>query len=173
MKYLFLHGLGQTASSWNRVLETLHHKADAFCPNLPDFLQGGPCGYPTLYEAFSSYCSHISESINLCGLSLGGILAMQYAIEHPEKVHSLVLIGTPYPMPRRLLRLQNAISRLMPTRMFANMGFQKQDFKHILETIKGTGHPMGGLFLWRPYVWGNSLPRRLYMVFFTARRMFS
>ena len=42
----------------------------------------------------------------MCGLSLGGILALQYAIEHPEHIHALALIGTQYTMPKTLLRIQ-------------------------------------------------------------------
>ena len=50
--------------------------------------------YDTLYRTLETYCEQFEEPLNICGLSLGGILAMQYAIEHPEKMNSLVLIGT-------------------------------------------------------------------------------
>lgn len=128
MKYLFLHGLGQTASSWDRVLDTLDCGADISHPELSDFLQDGPCSYAALYKAFSAYCGGIAGPVCLCGLSLGGILAMQYAMEHPGKVQALVLIGTQYVMPQKLLRIQNAVFRLMPKRIFAGMGFQKREF---------------------------------------------
>ena len=35
------------------------------------------------------------EKINLVGLSLGGILTIDYVEEFPEKVNSIILIGTP------------------------------------------------------------------------------
>ena len=35
----------------------------------------------------------IEEDICLCGLSLGGVLALNYAIEHPGKIKVLVLIA--------------------------------------------------------------------------------
>ena len=54
---------------------------------------------------------------------LGGILAMQYAIEHPEKMNSLVLIGTQYEMPKYLLKMQNLIFRIMPCSAFEKMGY--------------------------------------------------
>jgi len=66
---------------------------------------------------------------------LGGILSMQYAMERPEKVRSLVLIGTQYTMPRRLLRVQNAVFHLMPKRSFARTGFQKQDLIHFCRSM--------------------------------------
>ena len=44
--------------------------------------------------------------LNLVGLSLGGLLALNYAVQHPAQINSLVLIGTPYEIPKRLLKLQ-------------------------------------------------------------------
>lgn len=126
MTYLLLHGLGQTAASWDRVRDTLVCGAEAVCPDLPELLGDGPCRYDTLYAAFSACCDGISGPVSLCGLSLGGILAMQYAMEHPAKVCSLVLIGTQYVMPKRLLKLQNAVFRLMPKGAFTGTGSQKQ-----------------------------------------------
>lgn len=128
MTYLFLHGLGQSAASWDRVLGTLHCEGETLCPELSGFLQDGPCSYAVLYQAFSAYCDGVSGPVSLCGLSLGGMLAMQYAIERPERVSSLVLIGTQYTTPKRLLRVQNAVFRVMPKRAFAGAGFQKADF---------------------------------------------
>ena len=63
----------------------------------------------------------------MCGLSLGGVLALQYAAEHPARVASLVLIGTPYRIPHRMLALQSAIFRLLPKCAFRQMGFSKAD----------------------------------------------
>lgn len=135
MTHLFLHGLGQTAASWDRVLKALPVGMDAVCPELSRLLEDGPCRYDRLYSALASRCDGIPGPVGLCGLSLGGILSMQYAMERPEKVRSLVLIGTQYTMPRRLLRVQNAVFHLMPKRSFARTGFQKQDLIHLCRSM--------------------------------------
>lgn len=128
MKYILLHGLGQTSSSWNKTVAVMSEKWDIVCPNLADWLyDNSPC-YETLYKALERYCEQFDEPLSLCGLSLGGILAMQYSIEHSEKVHSLVLIGTQYTMPKNLLNIQNILFRFMPSSMFSKIGFQKSDF---------------------------------------------
>ena len=44
-------------------------------------------------------CFESLTDICLCGLSLGGVLALNYAIEHPEKIKGMVLIATQYKMP--------------------------------------------------------------------------
>ena len=80
MTYLFLHGLGQTAASWDRVLKALPVGMDAVCPELSRLLEDGPCRYDRLYSALASRCDGIPGPVGLCGLSLGGILSMQYAM---------------------------------------------------------------------------------------------
>ncbi len=135
MTYLFLHGLGQTAASWARVLKALPVGMDAVCPELSRLLEDGPCRYDRLYSAFASHCDGIPGPVGLCGLSLGGMLAMQYTIAHPEKVSSLVLIGTQYAAPKRLLRVQNAVFHLMPKRAFAQTGFQKQNLIQLCNSM--------------------------------------
>lgn len=128
MTYVFLHGLGQTAASWVRVRSALALNEPAACPELTSLMGNGPHTYTALSDSFAAYCEAISGPLRLCGLSLGGVLALEYTISHPEKVQSLVLIGTPYIMPKRLLQAQNAVFRLMPKRAFAATGFQKNDF---------------------------------------------
>lgn len=128
MTYLFLHGLGQTAASWDRVRSALALNEPADCPELASLMGDGPHTYTALSDSFAAYCGAISGPLRLCGLSLGGVLALEYSISHPEKVQSLVLIGTPYIMPKRLLQAQNAVFRLMPKGAFTSTGFQKNDF---------------------------------------------
>ena len=96
MAYIFIHGLGQTPESWNKVISNMSLTEKVMCPNLPVLVHGQECNYKNLYAAFCRYCETESDGMNLCGLSLGGILALNYAIDHPEKIKSLVLIGTQY-----------------------------------------------------------------------------
>lgn len=135
MKDIFLHGLGQASSSWNRVVESIDNPADVLCPDLAFLLHGREVNYSNLYMAFSEYCAELSEPLNICGLSLGGILALQYCIEHPDKINALVLIGTQYVMPKRLLRFQNAVFRFLPNGAFKDMGFGREDFINLSKSM--------------------------------------
>lgn len=128
MKTIFMHGLGQNASSWQKTLEEIKMTDDIICPELTELLKGKAVNYENLFSEYSGFCDRQEGEMNLCGLSLGGILAMNYAIHHPEKIHSLVLLGVQYKMPRKLLAFQNAVFQLMPNSMFAQMGFGKKDF---------------------------------------------
>lgn len=123
MKHIFLHGLGQTNASWQAVQKNL--KVEMDCPNLWE-LAGPSAGYQTLYEGFARWCGGSQEPCDLCGLSLGGILALDYAGHFPERVNSLVLISTPYEIPALLFGIQNLLFHLMPNRAFAGMGSSKE-----------------------------------------------
>ncbi len=135
MQYIFIHGLGQTPSSWDKTIEGMKSDVKIECPSLSDMLLYKDISYNELFNAFSSYCNKFSEPLNLCGLSLGGVLALHYAIDYPKRVQSLLLIGTQYKMPKHLLQFQNVLFRLMPKSMFLQMGFGKKDFIRLSKSM--------------------------------------
>lgn len=84
MKLIMLHGLGKTSSSWDETKKVLNTSDEILCPNLSEWLYDKPASYNTLYSELEKYCDKFDEPLNLCGLSLGGILAMRYCINHPD-----------------------------------------------------------------------------------------
>lgn len=127
MKKILIHGSGHKATSWNEVISYMEDDKEILCPNLSTILEGKEASYSNLYSAFIEYCNHFDEKINLCGLSLGGILALNYAIDFPDKVKTLVLIGTPYKVPKVMFSIQNIIFKLLPKSVFEKMAFNKID----------------------------------------------
>ena len=123
MKYVYLHGLGQDADSWNRVIEATEIKDNSVCLDLAELLKGKAATYSILYSVLSEICDKEQEDIVLCGLSLGSVLALNYVIDRPKKVKALVLIAAQYKMPAGLLKLQNALFRIMPQSMFQKNRF--------------------------------------------------
>ena len=93
MKYLYLHGLGQKPDSWNRVIKETKVSKSSCSLSLSEMLEGKSITYKELYLSFSSECDKENEEIVLCGLSLGAVLTLNYAIDHPDKVRALVLIA--------------------------------------------------------------------------------
>ena len=75
------------------------------------------------------------DKLNLCGLSLGGLLALNYAIQYPKKINSLVLIGTPFEIPKGLLKFQNFVFKLIPKSAFQSMGVSKKDFIRLSKSM--------------------------------------
>ena len=127
MKKIFIHGSGHKGTSWSETISYMKYNKDILCPDLSSILDGKEASYYNLYSAFSEYCNKIDGKINLCGISLGGILALNYTLDFPDKVQSLVLIGTPHKVPKIMFSIQNVIFKFLPQSIFDNMAFNKKD----------------------------------------------
>ena len=134
MENILIHGLGQDEKAWDKVVEELNN-IKVSCPNLFSLIKEEQMNYKNLYKAFSTYCNNKKENLNLCGLSLGGILAIDYAKQYPEKVNSLIIIGTPYDIPKNLFKLQNIIFKFMPKSTFTKMGCEKKAFIDLVNSM--------------------------------------
>ena len=135
MKYLYLHGLGQKPDSWDRAIKETKVSGSSISLSLAELSEGKDVTYKELYSAFSEVCDKEDEEIVLCGLSLGAVLALNYAIDHPDKIKALVLIAAQYKMPEKLLKFQNVLFRLMPNSMFKQTGFTKADVISLCGTM--------------------------------------
>lgn len=136
MKTVFLHGVGQDCTSWERTTAAMGSGADVLCPSFSEWLSGKEVCYANLYRALEEYCEPFNDPFCLCGLSLGGILALQYAIAHRDRVAALVLIGTQYQMPKRLLKLQNFLFCFLPNAAFQGTGFGKTDMRKLCRSMR-------------------------------------
>ncbi len=74
------------------------------------------------------YCAAFKEIINVYGLLLGGILGIQYTIEYPININSLVLIAIQCTMPKKLLKFQNINFHIMPNYIFKKNELNKKEF---------------------------------------------
>lgn len=136
MKNILIHGLGQNDTSWNMCKAELEKSNMGIeTPNLYSMIKTERAVYDVLLQRFTEYCNGFDERLNLCGLSLGGILALDYAKNFPEKINSIILIGVPYTIPKFLFKLQGVIFHLMPKQNFENMGIGKKDFISLVDSM--------------------------------------
>ena len=126
-KIILIHGSGHKSDSWGETVSHLDYRDNVLCPELSAILGGREAGYPSLYAAFAQYCGELGGPVHLCGLSLGGILALNCAIDSPERVRTLVLIGSPHKVPGAAFAFQNTVFRFLPKAMFAPMAFDKKN----------------------------------------------
>ncbi len=142
MKNILVHGLGQDETSWNEVKNQLNNNGiNVETPNLFSIVKNYQVNYENIYKTFSDYCNSFNEKINLVGLSLGGVLAIDYITEFPENINSLILIGTPYEIPKTIFTIQNIIYKFMPKRIFEKMGCPKKDIISLLDSMKNLSIP--------------------------------
>ena len=97
---LMIHGAGQRVSTWKRQLEILknHPKYNLIIPDLP----GHGASEGEGLRDIAGYEGFIEEFAGALGLgdiipvghSMGGAVAMVYALDNPQKVRASVLVGT-------------------------------------------------------------------------------
>jgi len=133
---IFVHGSGHKATSWEKTISCMTNNEDIVCPNLSSILEGKEASYENLYSSFVKYCNEFDGQIHLCGLSLGCILALNFALDFPQKVKTLVLIGTPYKVPKVAFSFQNIIFRFLPKSIFETMAFDKKNTFALGDTMK-------------------------------------
>ncbi len=125
MKIVFLHGLGQTSKDWDETIKR-SSDLDADCPELFS-LAKTDMSYPRILKGLERRYADEAEPFRICGISLGAMLALDYAIRHGDQVNSLILIGVQYKSPSLLIGFQNVLFRCMPQKAFESMGLPKND----------------------------------------------
>ena len=136
MTSILVHGSGHKDTSWSETISYMKSDKEILYPSLSSLLNGKEANYTNLYSSFTEYCNNVDGQIYLCGLSLGGILALNYALDFPEKVKALVLIGTPHKIPQFLFGIQNIIFRFLPKSLFEKTAFNKKDMFIFSNSIK-------------------------------------
>ena len=96
---VFVNGLGTNLHIW----DGLHEELPESWATLRYDLRGhglsevgvGPCGIPALSADLSELLDRLGvRSVVLCGLSLGGMIAQEFALTEPERVRGVCLCAT-------------------------------------------------------------------------------
>ncbi|WP_139820862.1 alpha/beta fold hydrolase [Krasilnikoviella flava] len=135
---MFLHGLGASPSSWDAQLTALPPGYTGFAPPVPGITGAARTPF-TVQGAARSLVDDLDarnlDRVHLCGLSLGAMTATQLALDHPDRVASLVLSGTQVRPNPVLMAVQRGVIRLLPERVAAGMGLTKADWLAVLRSI--------------------------------------
>lgn len=137
MNTVLLQGMGQSADAWSEVIEKLPEEMDILCPDL--FKRLIVTDRPVVYSEIRRDLRHelraLKEPVNLVGLSLGAILALQESIEHPKNVDRLVLIAPQAKMPKNMLRLQKMLMYLLPESIVGADPLSKKQMIELSESM--------------------------------------
>lgn len=96
---VLLHALGESAFDWRWVMPALGRSHRIYAPDLPGFGGSGKphAGYtPACFRhTMSAFLDAVGvERAAVAGNSLGGLVALRLALEEPERVSSLCLVGS-------------------------------------------------------------------------------
>ena len=97
---LFLHGLGADGSSWSPQLAPLMDAG--FRPLAPDMPGNGESRYDGSGWSFKRVAADLADLLReldtgpvaVVGLSMGGLVAQQFVLDHPGLVRKLALVST-------------------------------------------------------------------------------
>lgn len=73
--------------------------------------------------------------MHVCGLSLGAMIALQLALDHPTRVRSLTLAAGQVKPPRVLMAVQSAVMRVLPSSVFERQGAAKDVMLPVLRAV--------------------------------------
>jgi pimeloyl-ACP methyl ester carboxylesterase len=94
-----LHGGGGDARTWLNNIAALSENYTVYAPDLPGYGGSQPLDgnyyIPELAKFVGSFSENLElESFHLIGHSLGGGVALNYALESPHKIRKLVLVSS-------------------------------------------------------------------------------
>jgi 3-oxoadipate enol-lactonase len=119
MTLVFLHGLGTGPEAWEPQLAALDVGPEAVAARLRldrDF---------TIEGEADRLLRELPGELDVCGLSLGALVALKMALARPERVRRLVLCAGFASLPRRFRALQAAVgtaAALVPARARGELG---------------------------------------------------
>jgi pimeloyl-ACP methyl ester carboxylesterase len=96
---VLLHGAGEFAASWMRVIPELAEAHRVIAPDLPGHGASQPAGEPLNAATVIAWLAELIERTcpsppTLVGHLLGGAIAARFAIDHPDRLSRLVLVDT-------------------------------------------------------------------------------
>jgi len=96
---VFLHGIGGNARNWHRQVELLADRYHAIALDLRGYGNSADYEGPLAFTDFRADLIRLLDHLgvaraHLCGLSLGGRIALDFHDEHAERVRSLILVDT-------------------------------------------------------------------------------
>jgi len=95
---IFVHGAGGNAFAWQNQRRGLDRGVNTICVDLPGHGQSSGPGYTSIAE-YSQWLLRFIDGLKLTGVivaghSMGGGVILEVAIEHPEMLEALILVGS-------------------------------------------------------------------------------
>lgn len=93
---VLIHGWGFGSAIWQPLLPYLNKRYSVVLVDLPGYVNAGEASATTwkLRGLTSELAALIDQPAIWCGWSMGGLLAIEVASRFPEKVQSLITLGT-------------------------------------------------------------------------------
>ena len=101
MPLLLIHGWGMHGGMWGSVTENLAQHFHVYAVDLPGHGQSAAMAHFDLDSVVDSLSAQFREPLMVCGWSLGGQVALRWAMRFPQQVQRLILVATTPSFVRR------------------------------------------------------------------------
>ena len=91
---LLIHGWGMHGGIWGGMVEQLAQHCRVICLDLPGHGASGPLQEFELDRLVHELSAQFDEPLSVCGWSLGGQVALRWAVLQPQQVEKLVLLAS-------------------------------------------------------------------------------
>lgn len=136
---VFVHGLGEVPEVWRAQAGAL---PDGFAPLVIDVFGPAPNKSFSLSRSAASIAAEIDRigvaAIHLCGLSLGAMIALRFAVDYPDRVLSLTLAAGQIRLPKTLAIAQQVFMSLIPAKQYVRNGVDKPQMIAALKSARTT-----------------------------------
>ena len=94
---VFIHGFPLDHTMWRHQIAEFRQTHRVLAVDLPGFGQSSAAPGEMLIAGFADQLAEfldqigVTEQVTLCGLSMGGSIALQFALRHPQKLSRLIL----------------------------------------------------------------------------------
>ncbi|MBE6483963.1 MAG: alpha/beta fold hydrolase [Actinomycetaceae bacterium] len=134
---VFLHGMGEGPEAWDAQVAALPEGVTGLA--LPIFgTRDADMLDFTVSGAVRALAADLEQrgldTVDLCGLSLGAMVATQFAIDYPDRVRSLILSGSQVRPSPVLMKLQNVLIRVAGGQI-APEGMSKARLRQIVHEL--------------------------------------
>ena len=115
---VLLHGLGMAHRMWRPQFQALAERFHVLAPDLPGFARSADLGPFTLSGAAAGVVEVMRQRggavATVCGLSLGGVVALQMALTEPGALSGLILSAAQVRPPGLLMGFQQLLFTAIP-----------------------------------------------------------
>ena len=91
---VLLHGWGMHGGVWDGVRDGLAQHFRVHAVDLPGYGASPVCAPYTLERIADTLASAFPQAVHVCGWSLGGQVALTWALHRPEQITRLILVAT-------------------------------------------------------------------------------
>ncbi|MBW1637830.1 alpha/beta fold hydrolase [Microbacterium resistens] len=136
---VFLQGVGEGPGVWDAQRAALPSGFEGVAIDVFDGAGSGTASAFSLEGAATLVVSELDrlgiEQAHVCGLSLGAMIALQLALDHPTRVRSLTLAAGQVKPPKLLMAVQSAVMRVLPSSVFEKQGAAKEVMLPVLRAV--------------------------------------